>query len=73
MLLLEALDRWAVISARDIVAEGIVKRAIRGVSRSSYGGEGMRGGGLKWLNYSRGLLRLHKFKSSFTCTWILKI
>ena len=32
--------------------------AIKGVSRSCCGGEGMRGGDLEWLNYFRDLLQL---------------
>ena len=61
LLLPEVLDRWAVVSARGIVVEGIAKRAIRGVSQSCRGGEGTRGGGLEWLNYFRGLPQPHEF------------
>ena len=50
LLLPEALRPWIAVSARGIVVEGIAKRAIRGVSRSCYGSEQMRGGGLEQLN-----------------------
>ena len=62
LLLHEAVGRWTAVSAQGIIAEGIAKRAIRGVSRSCCGGEGMRGGGLEWLNYFRTLAQPHKFK-----------
>ena len=65
LLLPEALVRWTAVSARGIVVEGIMKRAVRGVSRSCCRGEGMRGGGLEWLNYFRTLAQPHKFKIPF--------
>ena len=69
LLLPKAPDRWAAVSARGYVVEGIAKRAIRSVSRSCCGGgEGMRGGGLEWLNYFRTKLNPISSKSPFTCT-----
>ena len=62
----EALDRWTAVSARGTLVKGITKRAIiGGVSQSCYGGEGMRGGGLEWLNYFRTLAQPHKLKTPF--------
>ena len=58
----EALDRWTVVSARDNVAEGIAKRAIMNMNRSCCRGEGIRGGGLQWLNCFWTLTQPHKFK-----------
>ena len=65
LLLPEALDRWTVVSARGSVVEGMAKRAIRAVSRSCCGDEGMRGGELKWLNYFQTLAQPYKFKIPF--------
>ena len=55
LLLPAALDQWVAVSARGIVVEGIAKRAMRGESRSCYGGEGTTGRGQEWLNYFRDL------------------
>ena len=65
LLLPEALDWSTAVSARGVVVEGIAKRAVKGVSRSCCGGEGMRGGGLERLNYFRTLARPHKLKIPF--------
>ena len=60
-------------TVRGVVFEGIVKKAIRGVSRSCCGGEGIKGRGLEWLNYLWTLAQFHKIQNPLSLVlWILK-